>query len=71
MPLLIAHGDQDVVVPIGLGRRLFDLANEPKTFLLVPGAGHLVLGREDVFPRLCAWIEATLVKSRQFGDARD
>lgn len=60
VPLLIAHGDSDAVVPIDLGRRLFGLANEPKQFVLVPGGPHLVLGREDVFPRLCAWIDATL-----------
>jgi hypothetical protein len=60
VPLLIAHGDSDTVVPIDLGRRLFTLANEPKQFVLVPGGPHLVLGREDVFSRLCAWIDATL-----------
>ncbi|ATQ66490.1 MULTISPECIES: alpha/beta hydrolase [Methylosinus] len=60
VPLLIAHGDKDAVVPIALGRRLFDLANEPKSFILAPGAGHLVLGREEIYPRLFAWIDATL-----------
>jgi fermentation-respiration switch protein FrsA (DUF1100 family) len=63
-PLLIAHGDKDAVVPIDLGRRLFDLANEPKEFVLAPGAPHLVLGREDIFPRLCAWIDATLAAAQ-------
>nr|WP_255608180.1 alpha/beta hydrolase [Methylosinus sp. Sm6] len=60
VPLLVAHGDLDTVVPMRLGRRLFELANEPKTFLLAPGAGHLVLGREEITPRLFAWIDATL-----------
>jgi fermentation-respiration switch protein FrsA (DUF1100 family) len=59
-PLLIAHGDRDAVVPIDLGRRLFGLANEPKEFLLVPGGPHLVLGREEVFPLLCAWIDSAV-----------
>jgi fermentation-respiration switch protein FrsA (DUF1100 family) len=60
IPLLIVHGDGDGVVPIHLGERLFGLANQPKTFLRVPGGKHLVLGLEDVFPRVCAWIDDVL-----------
>lgn len=43
-PLLVLHGDRDEVVPFGLGRRLFEAARQPKTFVAVPGAGH-----NDVF----------------------
>jgi len=39
-PLLIAHGDRDEVVPFAQGQALFRAANEPKTFLPIPGAGH-------------------------------
>jgi hypothetical protein len=39
-PLLQVHGDADGVVPYSQGRRLFAAANEPKTFLTVPGGGH-------------------------------
>ncbi len=39
-PLLVIHGDRDGIVPIELGRRLFDAAPEPKQFWTVPGAGH-------------------------------
>lgn len=39
-PLLMAHGDSDTVVPIEFGRRLFDAANEPKTFIVERGADH-------------------------------
>jgi fermentation-respiration switch protein FrsA (DUF1100 family) len=38
--LLILHGDQDTVVPISQGRKLYDAANEPKNFQALPGAGH-------------------------------
>ncbi|PWB95271.1 alpha/beta hydrolase [Methylosinus sporium] len=65
MPLLIVHGDEDGVVPIALGRRLFDLANEPKTFFLAPGGQHLVLGLPDVFPRVARWLDATLAAPRR------
>ena len=43
-PLLVAHGDQDEIVPFELGVRLFEAASEPKRFLRVEGAHH-----NDVF----------------------
>jgi fermentation-respiration switch protein FrsA (DUF1100 family) len=39
-PLLVIHGDRDDVIPIRLGQELFRAAGEPKSFWLVPGAGH-------------------------------
>ncbi len=39
-PLLVIHGDRDSVVPIELGRALFESAPESKTFWTVPGADH-------------------------------
>lgn len=69
VPVLFVHGEEDFVVPISLGRRLFDLANEPKTFLSAPGAGHLVLGRPEVFPRVRAWIDAATNVARTDGAA--
>lgn len=39
-PVLIAHGDEDEVVPFPLGERLFSAAPEPKRFVRVPGAHH-------------------------------
>lgn len=44
-PLLIMHGDQDWVIPIGLGERLFKLAREPKQFVRFPGGNHVDLDR--------------------------
>jgi fermentation-respiration switch protein FrsA (DUF1100 family) len=52
IPILVLHGDEDTVIPISLARRLFELANEPKTFMLVSGGKHLVLGLAEVFPRV-------------------
>jgi fermentation-respiration switch protein FrsA (DUF1100 family) len=40
VPLLVLHGDRDDVVPYEQGRRLFDAANEPKTFYTIRGASH-------------------------------
>ena len=42
-PLLILHGERDTIVPVDLGRRLFDAANEPKVFHAFPEAGHVDL----------------------------
>ena len=39
-PLLFFHGDRDGIVGIELGRRLFELAPEPKAFEVIRGAGH-------------------------------
>ncbi len=60
----LVHGEEDDVIPISSARRLFALANEPKTFVSVPGGGHLVLERADVFPRMCEWIDEKILVSR-------
>jgi len=41
IPLLIIHGDQDPIVPLHHGQRLFELAREPKQLWVVPGGGHI------------------------------
>jgi uncharacterized protein len=69
IPILVVHGDEDDVVPIRLARRLFELANEPKTFMQVSGGKHLVLGLAEVFPRVCDWIDEK-TGLRRYGDAR-
>lgn len=40
MPLLVVHGDQDQIIPIEIGKKLFDKAKDPKTFVAIPGARH-------------------------------
>ena len=40
VPLLIMHGTNDPVIPIGFGERLFALAREPKKLVRFPGGGH-------------------------------
>jgi fermentation-respiration switch protein FrsA (DUF1100 family) len=39
-PVLIAHGTEDIVVPVDHGRRLFEFAREPKRLAIFEGAGH-------------------------------
>jgi fermentation-respiration switch protein FrsA (DUF1100 family) len=40
VPLLIAHGDRDEIVPFELGEQLYAAAPEPKQFLRIGGAHH-------------------------------
>ena len=39
-PLFIFHGADDMLIPLAVGRKLFEAAPEPKTWLTVDGAGH-------------------------------
>jgi uncharacterized protein len=39
-PLLVVHGEDDVLVPVEHGRALFAAAPEPKRLRIVPGVGH-------------------------------
>lgn len=39
-PKLFIHGNRDEIVPLELGRKLFDLAPGPKQFQEIAGAGH-------------------------------
>ena len=40
IPLLAIHGEEDQVVPFAQGAKLFELANEPKTFFRVAHGRH-------------------------------
>ena len=46
------HGDKDALVPFEHGKRLYDMANEPKEFYTIPGAGHNdthIVGGDEYF----------------------
>lgn len=55
-PLLIGHGDKDIVIPISHGQRLFAAAREPKTFRLFPGKGHTEI-LEDMNRAMMEWLK--------------
>ncbi|HMU53984.1 MAG TPA: alpha/beta hydrolase [Nitrospira sp.] len=40
LPKLIIHGDQDDIIPLALGRRVFDGSLPPKSFYVIASAGH-------------------------------
>jgi uncharacterized protein len=47
-PVLILHGEQDRVVPIALGERLYAMIKSPKRFVRFRGLGHNELGMQAV-----------------------
>jgi len=60
-PLLVIHGDRDEVIAQRHGRRLFEMASEPKEFWSVPGAGHndlVLVAGEAYVERLRAFYES-------------
>lgn len=64
-PVLIIHGTRDPVIPFDMGRRLFEAAREPKSFLPVEGAEHddpYIVGGEAYCKRMLAFIDEPDVK---------
>jgi len=57
MPLLIAHGTEDSVIPFAHGKRLFARAVEPKTFVAMNGSDHLTLTRDGLYPHIWKFLE--------------
>ncbi|MCR4347970.1 MAG: alpha/beta hydrolase [Sulfuricaulis sp.] len=61
IPLLIIHGDQDPIVPLHHGQRLFELAREPKQLWVVPGGGHTqAFQKKEYRDRLVAYLTEIL-----------
>ena len=59
-PLLVIHGDQDGIVPIEMGRQLYEAATVPKVFNPVKGADHndtYIVGGAAYFLQIKNFIE--------------
>ncbi|WP_322865637.1 alpha/beta hydrolase [Aquicoccus sp. G2-2] len=57
-PLLVIHGSDDELIPIAMGRQVFDAAPGPdRAFIAVKGGHHTDLWRSDVLPRLWRFID--------------
>lgn len=59
MPLLMIHGRRDQVVPFELGKRLYDVANMPKSFYEIAEADHndtYVVGGQAYINRLAEFL---------------
>lgn len=51
VPIFAVAGEADRTIPIRYARRLMQAAAPPKTFIEVPGAGHIVLGRPEIMKK--------------------
>jgi fermentation-respiration switch protein FrsA (DUF1100 family) len=47
-PVLVVHGEDDAIVPVTLGERLYGLIRAPKRFVRIARAGHNDLGTQAV-----------------------
>jgi uncharacterized protein len=50
-PLLVVHGDQDILIPLEFGKRLYVAANEPKEMEIIQGFGHEAMFEEVAWAR--------------------
>jgi uncharacterized protein len=55
-PLLQSHGTADSLIPYAMGRKLFDAANEPKQFVVIPGGDHNDPQTEDYYRTLSEFL---------------
>ena len=65
-PVLAFHGSDDTVIPINLGKKLFEAAPQPKEFHEVQGAGHndlFLVSGQDFLNRIRAFAETLLLPS--------
>lgn len=59
VPLLVAHGDRDEIVPFALGEQLYAAAPEPKRFLRVTGAHHNdIFASDELLDEIAAFAKA-------------
>ncbi len=67
VPLLVMHGEQDVVVPMFLGKQVFEAASEPKKWYAVSQAGHNdvpFVGGEAYFREIDTFLHRVLSKRK-------
>jgi fermentation-respiration switch protein FrsA (DUF1100 family) len=63
LPKLIVHGDQDEIIPLELGRQVFEAAKPPKTFYVIKGADHnniYHVGGEPYFHRFTEFVHSAI-----------
>lgn len=60
-PLVCSHGESDTLIPMSLGRKLFDAANDPKEWYCVAGGDHNCLQPGEYYERLDAFVESLAV----------
>ena len=57
-PLLVVHGEQDSVIPVAMGKALYDAGNEPKKLELLPDANHNDLFEHGAWEKVRAFLDS-------------
>jgi hypothetical protein len=60
VPILVVHGDRDSIIPVEMGKQVYEAARPPKALYIVPGADHndlYLVGGQSYFRRLKQFIE--------------
>lgn len=70
VPLFILHGEEDDIVPVAMGRRLFDLASPPKEIATLKGAGHADHYLFRSFDIINDWIDRLRAGAIREGEVR-
>ena len=55
-PLLVLHGEQDEIIPVAMGKRVYAAANEPKKLELFEGGHHSDLFDHGAWERVRAFL---------------
>lgn len=63
-PVLMIVGVIDPVTPAASARRLFARANEPRTLIELPDAGHIAMDSPGALERAMDWIDAAVARAR-------
>ena len=56
-PVLVIHGTADQVIPVEQGRRLFDVAHEPKSLAVIEGGTHSDLWDNGLWPIVLEFLQ--------------
>ncbi len=65
MPVMIAHGTADTVIPVDHGRRLAARARQPRTYVEIPGGTHSSLVRDGLYAHIWKFLQAAVRPGRQ------
>ena len=57
IPILIMHGEQDTIVPFKMGKKMYQLANEPKYFYFTKQDDHMMEYDEPMIKTLKNFIK--------------
>jgi len=65
IPKLFIHGEHDSIIPLRLGKKLFDAAAPPKELVVLPGADHndtFVAGGDEYIQAIRNFIESCITQ---------